>query len=253
MVEQCTQRSAVSRGGSGSQANVISVKNASVPSEPASSRQKLKVGQLGVKACSPPASRAHSRCCGGVSMALETHAKFLRDSRRHRAVCSSRGRPWPQACRRSTSPQILPVRAGQIRLSSRHSTPRARYQVLACAAIDNGVGAAGVVADHASDHAAVLRGGFGREKKAVRNKSEIEFIADNAGLDTHAAPPGVDLQNAGQVTRHIDHDPDPTTWPASEVPAVARYQRGAVFPRKATSLPISSSVFGRATACGISR
>jgi hypothetical protein len=44
IVAQWMQTSALTFGGSGSHANVISVKNANVPSEPANSRQKLKEG-----------------------------------------------------------------------------------------------------------------------------------------------------------------------------------------------------------------
>src|ERR1700680_2537937 len=47
IVAQCTQTSADTRGGSGSHDKVISVRNASVPSDPASRRQKLKGGPAG--------------------------------------------------------------------------------------------------------------------------------------------------------------------------------------------------------------
>ena len=70
--------------------------------------------------------------------------------------------------------------------------------MFAGAAVDNGVGAASIVADHASDHAAVLRGRLGCKENPVRNKSEIEFIADDSGLHAHTALFGINLQNAGR-------------------------------------------------------
>src|SRR5258708_16933612 len=54
IVEQWTQTSALTRGGRGSHANVLSVKNANVPYEPANNQQKLKGGPSEVNGAQSP-------------------------------------------------------------------------------------------------------------------------------------------------------------------------------------------------------
>src|ERR1700730_16592753 len=48
---------------------------------------------------------------------------------------------------------------------------------IARTAIDNRVGATGVVADHSADHTAVLGGGFGCKENSVRRQREVKLIA----------------------------------------------------------------------------
>ena len=65
--------------------------------------------------------------------------------------------------------------------------PSSGYQVVAGAAVDDRVGAAGIVADHAADHGSVGGGGFGAEEQPVAGDGVVQFVADHAGLDAHPA------------------------------------------------------------------
>ena len=78
--------------------------------------------------------------------------------------------------------------------------------VVACAAVDQRVGAAGVVAHHAADAAAVAGGCLGAEEQAVGLEVGVELVAHHAGLDTGPAFVGVDLEDAGEVAADVGHD-----------------------------------------------
>ena len=54
---------------------------------------------------------------------------------------------------------------------------------MASAAVDEGVGAAGVVANHAADAATVAGGGLRGEEEAVGAEVKVEFVAHHARLD----------------------------------------------------------------------
>src|ERR1700722_1881281 len=82
-----------------------------------------------------------------------------------------------------------------------------RNKMVTRAPIDNRVRAAGIVADHTPDHAAVLGGSFGRKEKTVRSQSKVKLVADHAGLHPDTASRGVDFHNTSQLTRNIYHDP----------------------------------------------
>lgn len=78
-------------------------------------------------------------------------------------------------------------------------------EVFAGGAVNEGVGAAGVIAHHAADHGAVGGGGFGAEAEAVGGEGEVEVVADDAGFYAHAAGDGVDGKDAVEVAAEV-HD-----------------------------------------------
>ena len=75
--------------------------------------------------------------------------------------------------------------------------------MVAGAAIDKGVGAAGVVAHHAAYAAAVAGGGFGTEEKPVGFEEEVEFVAHHAGLDPYPALLLVELEYVVEVPTNV--------------------------------------------------
>jgi hypothetical protein len=66
------------------------------------------------------------------------------------------------------------------------------------------MGAAGVVADHSAQRAAVVRGWIGRQRKPVRGGRVAQLIADDAGL--HAGKPvlGIEFDDAVEVLGEVD-------------------------------------------------
>jgi hypothetical protein len=66
------------------------------------------------------------------------------------------------------------------------------------------VHAAGVVADHASERAAIVRGGIGREGKVVLLGCGTEAIKDDSRLDARDAALGIDFKNARHVLRKVE-------------------------------------------------
>ena len=79
--------------------------------------------------------------------------------------------------------------------------------MVACAAVDDGVGAAGIVADHASDHRTIGGRSFWPEKSAVRLEIEIEIVAHHTGLHAHAVRFVVVRENTIQMPTEIDDNP----------------------------------------------
>ncbi len=60
--------------------------------------------------------------------------------------------------------------------------PAGRHEMFAGGSVDDGIGATGVVADHASDHGAVGDGGLGSKEEPVRLEESIQFVADDPRL-----------------------------------------------------------------------
>ncbi len=71
-------------------------------------------------------------------------------------------------------------------------------------AIDQGMGAAGVVADHAADHAAIRGGGLGAEEETMGFEIEVEFIQDHAGLHANPVFGHVQFHNGVHESGNID-------------------------------------------------
>ena len=74
-----------------------------------------------------------------------------------------------------------------------------RLDVVVRLARHDRVHAAGVVADHASECAAVVSGGIGREGKVVFLGGSAQCIENNSGLDARDAANGIDFENARHV------------------------------------------------------
>ena len=73
-------------------------------------------------------------------------------------------------------------------------------------AVDDGVGAAGVVADAAADAGAVGRGGIGRVLQAVGAHLAGELVQDDAGLNASPLLFGVDLEDVVEVLAEVHDD-----------------------------------------------
>ena len=78
--------------------------------------------------------------------------------------------------------------------------------MIACAAVDNGVGSTGIIADHAAHHRAIGGGSFRAKQIPLGFEKEIEFIAHDTGLHPHAASSGIKGKNAIQMASQINHD-----------------------------------------------
>ncbi len=73
------------------------------------------------------------------------------------------------------------------------------------------VHAAGVVANHASEGAAVVSSGIGREGKVVLLSRGSKVIEDNARFDARNAARGIDFEDARHVLRKVENDGGVTT------------------------------------------
>src|SRR5271165_1383142 len=65
--------------------------------------------------------------------------------------------------------------------------------------------AAGIVADHATDGAAVVAGGIGGEGEVIFFGGVAEAVEDDAGLHAGDAVGGIDLEDARHVPGKIQH------------------------------------------------
>ena len=92
-------------------------------------------------------------------------------------------------------------------------------------AVDDGMGAAGVVADAATDAGAVGGGGVGGVVVAVGVKLAVQVVEDDSRLDPCPALLGVDLQNLIHVLAEVQHQAGVDTL-ASEAGATAAWQDG---------------------------
>src|SRR5580698_4833257 len=80
-------------------------------------------------------------------------------------------------------------------------------QVFAGAAVDHRIGAAGIVADHSSDHGAVGGGCLGSEQQAIGPEKEVEFIPDHTGLHTDPSLLRIQFQDLREVLGDVYDDP----------------------------------------------
>ena len=71
----------------------------------------------------------------------------------------------------------------------------------------HGVGAAGVVADHAAEGRPVLRGGVGPEAQPEGGRGLLQVGHDHARLDAGGAGVGVDAEDGVHVAGEIEDDP----------------------------------------------
>ncbi len=82
------------------------------------------------------------------------------------------------------------------------------FDVVVRLACHHRVDAAGVVANHAADGAAVVAGGIGREGEVMFFGGVAEVVEDNSGLNAGDAAFGIDFENARHVLGEIQHDGD---------------------------------------------
>ena len=85
--------------------------------------------------------------------------------------------------------------------------PARRHEVVARAAIDDRVRSARVVADHAADHGAVGRGGFGSENEPVLREFEVQLVAHHARLHARASALAVNADDLVEMRRQVHHQP----------------------------------------------
>ncbi len=84
-----------------------------------------------------------------------------------------------------------------------------RDDVVRRAPVGQRVRAAGVVADHAADGAAGVRGGVRPEPQPVRSGLALQVVEDHARFDEGRHALGVDLQDAVQVAGEVEDDAGP--------------------------------------------
>lgn len=101
-------------------------------------------------------------------------------------------------------------------------------KVLAGAAVDNRVGATGIVAQHAAEHGPVLGGGLGPEEFAVGSEVSVELVAYHARLDAGPAFGCVDLEDLSEVLGYVDDDALADDLTGERSARRARNERGAV-------------------------
>jgi hypothetical protein len=92
-------------------------------------------------------------------------------------------------------------------------------------AAHDGVGAAGVVADHPAEGAVGVGRGVGREGEAVDLGGIAELIADHAGLDSRCPGLCIDLHDPVQILRKVEDDGDIAGLPGEARPAAAAEDR----------------------------
>jgi len=90
------------------------------------------------------------------------------------------------------------------------------------------VHAAGVVADHASNGAAVVGSGIGREGEVVFLGCGPKIIENDSGFDAGYAARGIDFENTCHVFREIHDDGGIATLSGKRCSATAGEQWGAV-------------------------
>jgi hypothetical protein len=84
-----------------------------------------------------------------------------------------------------------------------------------------GVDAAGIVSDHATDGAAVVAGGIGREGQVIFLGGVAQIVEDDAGLHAGDATLRIDLDDLGHVPGKIQNDGDVAALAGERGPAAA--------------------------------
>jgi hypothetical protein len=87
--------------------------------------------------------------------------------------------------------------------------------------------ATGVVADHAAEGAAIMRGGIGREGEMVFFGSCAEMVQHNSGLYAGDAAGRVNFENPRHVFGKIEDDSDVAALPGERCATAAAEQRRA--------------------------
>ena len=101
------------------------------------------------------------------------------------------------------------------------------FDVVVGLAGHDGMHAAGVVADHAAERAAVVRGGVGREGEMVLFGGGAEIVEHDSGLHAGDAAGGIDFENPRHVLGKIEDDGDVAALAGERRAAAAAEQRRA--------------------------
>ena len=119
------------------------------------------------------------------------------------------------------------------------------------AAVAEGPGAAGVVADHPADRAAGVRRRVGAEAQPVRGRGPLQGGVHGAGLRrARCGPPGRCDSTRLRCREVSTTMPVPTALPAIDVPAPRMVSGVPVSRATARSAASSSTCRGRTTTCG---
>ncbi len=89
--------------------------------------------------------------------------------------------------------------------------------------------AAGVVADHSSERAAVVRRGIGGESQAILLCLSTKMVEDDARLHASETAHRIDFQNARHVFREIENDGGVTALPCERGASATSQERRAMF------------------------
>ncbi len=93
----------------------------------------------------------------------------------------------------------------------------------------DGVDAAGVVADHPTESAAVVGCRIRRKREVMLLGFGAQVVEDDTGLDAGDAVLGIDLENFGHVFREVEDDGDVATLAGEGGSAAASQDRRVVF------------------------
>ena len=96
----------------------------------------------------------------------------------------------------------------------------------------DGMHAAGVVADHAAERAAVVGGRVGRESQMMFFGGVAQVVENHSGLHPGGAPLGIDLHDVTHVAGEIEHQGDVAALPGERSSAAAAEERSAVLARE---------------------
>ena len=108
--------------------------------------------------------------------------------------------------------------------------------MVARAAVDERVGAARVVAQHAAQTAAVARRGLRTEEQTVGLQGKVQLIAHHTGLHTGPSLFDVDFQDVVPVAADVGHDARSHHLPGNAGAAGAGYQVGVLVARRLQQL-----------------
>ena len=103
------------------------------------------------------------------------------------------------------------------------------FDVVYGLAAEQGMRAAGVVADHATDGAAIVGGGVGGEDELVGDEMFLQRVEDDAGLNTGELMFGIDLEDLVHVLGEIEDDGDVAALSGETGSSAAREDGSAVF------------------------
>jgi len=100
-----------------------------------------------------------------------------------------------------------------------------RFDVVVGLAGHDRMNAAGVVADHAAESAAIVRGRIRCEREMVLFSGSAESVEHDSGLNARDTAGGIDLKNPRHVLREIEDDGDVAALSGERRAAAAAKQR----------------------------